>query len=135
MSKPRPEKRYAPGDADLARGRVAEIVAAFPEGSATLVNGLHLRLEVRGKRFGWCMEDHHGDGRLVIECKAPPGLALSLVGQNPAIYHVPSYAGARGWIGAWLDAGPVDWDEIRDILWEAYATTAPKSLLRSPWAP
>ena len=120
-----------PGDADEARRRVAAIMQAMPEGSATLAYGLHLKLAVRGKRLGWLMEDHHGDGRLVVECKAPPGLAPSLVEGDPDVYYIPSYGGRRGEVGIWLDRGPVDWDALGEILDEAYRTVAPKSLLKA----
>jgi hypothetical protein len=35
--------------------------------------------------------------------------------------------GHRGWLGVWLDV-PVDWDEIADLVLDAYCTVAPKSL-------
>ena len=116
---------------DLVRQRVKEIVESFPEGSATLVLGLHLKLEVRSKKIGWFMEDHHGDGRLAINCKALPGMQASLVQANGAVYHVPSYVGNKGWVGIWLDVPGVDWSEVRDILYDAYTLAAPKSLLKA----
>ena len=49
--------------------RIAKIVERLPEGEAKRV-GQHMSLEVRKKRFGWFMIDHHGDGRVDLNCKA-----------------------------------------------------------------
>jgi len=112
------------------QSRVKGIVESFPEGTATLVLGLHLKLQVRGKPIGWFMEDHHGDGRLAINCKALPGMQLSMVQANSEVYHVSSYVGNKGWVGIWLDVPGVDWDEVRTLLYDAYLLAAPKSLLK-----
>jgi hypothetical protein len=39
--------------------------------------------------------------------------------------------GHRGWLGVYLDVVdvPVDWDEIADIVTDAYRTVAPKKLV------
>ena len=116
---------------DALRTRVAEIVSLLPEAKATLTMGVHLRLEVREKRFGWFMEDHHGDGRLVLELKAIPGVAAAWIAVGEPYYR-PSYGGARGWIGIALDQGAEDWSVIEDLLEEAYMMTAPKSVRKLP---
>jgi predicted DNA-binding protein (MmcQ/YjbR family) len=36
--------------------------------------------------------------------------------------------GHRGWLGVYLDV-PVDWDEIADIVVDAYRRVAPKRLV------
>src|SRR5690348_7307026 len=48
---------------DRQHRRVLKIVAVLPEAEAKPA-GRHLSLEVRGKRFGWFLVDHHGDGRV-----------------------------------------------------------------------
>ena len=116
---------------DEIRQKVKEIIESFPEGTATLVVGLHLKLEVRGKKIGWFMEDHHGDGRLAINCKALPGMQASMVEANSIVYHVPSYVGNKGWVGIWLDVPGVDWEEVQNLLFDAYLLAAPKSLLKT----
>jgi hypothetical protein len=118
--------------ADETRAKVKEIVDSFPEGKAELVLGLHLKLTVRDKKFGWFMEDHHGDGRLAINCKAVQGLSQSLVEENDVVYHIPKYVGKKGWVGIWLDVPGVDWGDVKDLLYEAYAMSAPKALLKMP---
>jgi hypothetical protein len=116
--------------ADECRTRVTEIVESFPHGTATLTVGVHLKLEVAGKKFGWFMEDHHGDGRLAINCKALHGVSQSLVEKDSLVYHIPKYVGKKGWVGIWLDVPNLDWDEVRELLYEAYCLAAPKSLLK-----
>jgi len=54
------------------RARVVAIVEGLPEADVVAA-GNHLSIEVRQKRFGWYLGDHHGDGRLAINCKAPRG--------------------------------------------------------------
>jgi hypothetical protein len=53
------------------RARVVRLVVKLPE-ATPIEHGTHLSLEVRGKRFGWYLEDHHNDERLALNCKAPP---------------------------------------------------------------
>src|SRR5918911_416124 len=83
--------------------------------------------QVRGKTFVMFMDDHHGDGRVAIWCKAPPGAQAVLVGAAPERFFVPPYVGPHGWIGLRLD-GAVDWDEVADMVATAYRLTAPKRL-------
>jgi hypothetical protein len=52
-----------------------------------------------------------------------------LVEADPEKFFVPPYVGHRGWLGIRLDRG-VDWDELAGIVEDAFATVAPKSLLR-----
>ena len=46
----------------------------------------------------------------------------------PARFFVPPYVGHRGWLGVWLDV-PVDWQELVEIVTEAYRLVAPRRLL------
>lgn len=110
------------------RVRIAMIVDRFPEADP-VATGSHLSLEVRQKRFGWYLDNHHGDGRLAINCKAPRGVARQLVDHAPDRFHIPRYAGRLGWVGLWLDTPQVDWAEVEAILMGAYRLTAPKKLI------
>jgi hypothetical protein len=47
----------------------------------------------------------------------------------PKRFFVPPYVGPSGWIGIWLDSG-ADWDELEELLADAYRMVAPKRLLR-----
>ena len=110
------------------RARVIIIVEGFPEAD-TVATGNHLSLEVRQKRFGWYLDDHHGDGRLAINCKAPRGVAQQLAKHAPDRFHIPNYVGHLGWVGLWLDTPQVDWAEVEALLVGAYRLTASKKLI------
>jgi hypothetical protein len=110
------------------RARIIAIVEGLPE-AGTVPTGAHLSLEVRQKRLGWYLDDHHGDGRLAINCKAPPGIAQQLANHAPERFHIPKYASHIGWVGLWLDTPKVDWAEVEAILVGAYRLTAPKKLI------
>jgi hypothetical protein len=83
---------------------------------------------VRGKKTFVTYADHHHDDRLGFWCAAPPGVQEALVASNPEQFFVPLYVGGRGWLGVRLDV-PVDWDEIAELVADAYRTVAPKRLL------
>jgi len=110
------------------RARIALIVESFPEAD-TVANGNHLSLEVRQKRFGWYLDNHHADGRLAINCKAPRGVAQQLANHAPDRFHIPKYVSHLGWTGLWLDTPQVDWAEVEAILVGAYRLAAPKKLI------
>lgn len=111
------------------RARVVDLCAALP--GVTVEGGRHVGLSVRGKRFAWLLDDHHGDGRLAFTCKAPPGTNTELADRLPGRYFLPSYTASRGWVGLRLDAGPVDWEEVERLAVEAYLLAAPKRLAAS----
>jgi hypothetical protein len=107
------------------RARVVAIVESLPE-AGVVASGTHLSLEVRQKRFGWYLDDHHGDGRLAINCKAPRGVAQQLAKNAPDRFHIPRFVGRLGWIGLWLDTPQIDWTEVEALLVGAYRLTAPR---------
>jgi hypothetical protein len=110
------------------RARVIAIVEDLP-GGGIVATGNHLSLEVRQKRLGWFLDDHHGDGRLAINCKAPHGVAEQLANHAPDRFHIPRYVSHRGWVGLWLDTPRIDWAEVEAILLGAYRLTAPQKLI------
>jgi len=80
--------------------------------------------------------DHHHDDRLAFWCAAPPGVQEELVAAEPERFFRPPYVGGRGWVGVWLDVPEVDgpgsavfWDEIAEIVTDAYRTVAPRKLV------
>jgi len=120
-------QRRAKSDSRRQRERLARILARLPEAKA-VTHDTHLSLEVRKKRFGYFLDDHHGDGRIALQCKASADLRDMLEEQAPAQFHVPKYLGHKGWVGLWLDVGPVDWSAVQLALREAYLLVAPKAL-------
>lgn len=73
---------------------VRSLCLALPE--ATEKTEGRPTFQVRGKTFVMFMDDHHGDGRLAIWCKAPSGAQEVLVGSNPDRFFVPPYVGHKG---------------------------------------
>jgi hypothetical protein len=98
------------------RRRVCALVKALPEGRAVPTGEGRLSLEACGQRFGWLLEDHHGDGRIALNLKAPKGAGQRLAGYAPERFHVPNHLGRHGWIGVWLDAPEPDWAEIQELI-------------------
>ncbi|HEV7653455.1 MAG TPA: MmcQ/YjbR family DNA-binding protein [Mycobacteriales bacterium] len=71
--------------------------------------------------------DRHHDDRVAFWCAAPPGAQQARVGADPEHYFVPPYVGGRGWLGVYLDV-PVDWEEVADVITDAYRQIAPRRL-------
>jgi hypothetical protein len=80
------------------------------------------------KTFVMFMNDHHGDGRVALWCAAPAGAQQELLAENPARFFRPPYVGHRGWLGIRVDGQP-DWDEVSEIIEDAYRTVASKALV------
>jgi len=51
------------------RKHVLALIDALPDVTAVPIGKRHLSLEARGKRFGWFLNDHHGDGRAGLNLK------------------------------------------------------------------
>ena len=113
-------------DAAPHRKRLAGMLARLPE-AATVASGSHLSLELRKKRFGYLLVDHHGDGRIALNCKSTPDVSDALQQLAPDELHVPKYLGSKGWIGLWLDGKKPPWPAVELALQEAYRLVAPKS--------
>lgn len=110
------------------RKRIVTIVEQLPEGQA-VSHGEHLSLEVRKKRFGWLLTDHHGDGRVAINCKAESAILEKICSQMPSHAHHPKFLAHHGWIGLWLDLPAVNWALVGEVLTSAYRMVAPKALV------
>ncbi|HEV8372872.1 MAG TPA: MmcQ/YjbR family DNA-binding protein [Actinomycetota bacterium] len=83
---------------------------------------------VRDRKVFVTYADRHHDDRLAFWCAAPPGAQAALVASDPERFFVPPYVGHRGWLGVYLDV-PVDWDEVAELVLDAYRMVAPKRLL------
>jgi hypothetical protein len=119
--------------ANQCKKRLSAIAARLPEAShrAGGEHGRHIAFVVRNKTFAYFTDDHHGDGRLSLIFRAPPGEQAALVASEPQRFFVPPYLGHRGWVGLWLDAPGFDWVEIEEFMVEAYRLAAPKRLAAS----
>ena len=113
---------------DARLQHILDIIATLPEAEATTRTGQHYALEVRGKKFCYYTVDHHGDSRVAITYKAPRGELDAALARDPIRHFKPPYMAQHGWVGLDLDAEPIDWDEVTDVLTTAYRMTAPKTL-------
>lgn len=108
--------------------RLRGLCLALPEVTERLSHGEPTWF-VRGKKTFVMYADHHHDDRLAFWCAARPGAQQELVAQDPARFFRPPYVGHRGWLGVYLDVDGVDWDEIAELVTDAYRQIAPKSLV------
>ncbi len=117
-------------DAEKCRKHLDRISSALPETTQRPggEKGLHIAYVVRKKTFAYFTVDHHGDGRLALTFRAPPGEQVALVASAPDRFFVPPYLGHRGWVGLWLDVPVVDWSEVKEFMIEAFRLAAPKRL-------
>jgi hypothetical protein len=104
-----------------------KIAAGLPDAVCDR-RGDHASFTVRKKTFAYFLDNHHGDGIVSLCAKTIPGDNLMLAQSDPARFYLPAYIGHRGWVALRLDTGPVDWDEVTELLTESYRRTAPKTL-------
>lgn len=126
---PRDQLPYTDADVAAARDALREICGALPETTERLSHGASTFF-VRGRRtVAYLTDDHHGDGRLAVICAAPPGVQAEVLETDPERFFRPPYVGHRGWIGLRVDVD-VDWDEVAEVVRDAYRCVAPKTLVR-----
>ena len=111
--------------ADDALPRLRALCLALPETTEKLSHGEPTWF-VR-KVFVTFAGRHHDD-RVAFWCAAPPGAQEALVAERPALFFRPPYVGGRGWLGVRLD-GDVDWQEVAEIVTDAYREVAPRRLV------
>jgi hypothetical protein len=109
--------------------RLRKLCLALPEAHEVEAWG-EPTFRVRNKLFAMHADagNHHGGGRPAVWIKAAPGNQDLMLRTAPDRFFVPPYVGPSGWIGVWLDGG-VDWNEVTELLRDAYRLTAPKRLL------
>lgn len=108
--------------------RIMRLCAGLPEVEIRHAN--HYGFVVRGKRFATYLIDYRGDGRVFIQFKAARGVNAALVASDARRFFLPPYMAHHGWIGLYVDEGPVDWGEVEDLLVDAYKLAAPKALAK-----
>ncbi len=104
-----------------------KLCLALPETTERLSHGEPTWF-VRDRKVFVAYANHHHDDLLGFWCAAPAGAQEALVAANPTRFYVPPYVGGRGWLGVRLDV-PTDWDEIAEIVTDAYREIAPKRLV------
>jgi phosphoribosylglycinamide formyltransferase-1 len=107
--------------------RVSDLALALPE-ATWVVKGSHAQFLVRKKTFAYFLNDHHGDGIVSVACKVLSGENKSLAESQPRRFYLPAYIASRGWVALRLNAGKIDWNEVKDLLVCSYSLVAPKRL-------
>jgi hypothetical protein len=105
---------------------VRDVCLSFPEAEEKASRG-SASFEVRGKKFAYYVINHHGDGKVALQLRAPLGDQQHFVELNPKVYFVPPYIGPKGWLGVELNQG-LKWSEIAERTREAYTAVAPPKL-------
>ena len=113
--------------ADEPLHRLRELCLALPETTERLSHGEPTWFVQDKKVFVMYANQHHDDV-LGFWCAAPAGAQQTLVESNPERFFRPPYVGHRGWLGVRLDV-PTDWDEIADLVEDAYRMIAPRRLV------
>ena len=108
--------------------RVRKLCLSLPEAHEVEAWG-EPTFRVKNKLFAMYAkaDNHHGDGRNAIWCKASRVNQRLMIDAAPDRFFSPPYVGPGGWVGVYLDR-KVDWDELMDLLWDAWRMTAPKKL-------
>jgi hypothetical protein len=111
--------------------RLRRLCLALPETTERASHGEPCFF-VRGKKTFVAVDTyHHNADHLGFWCPAPPGAQEELIAEDPDRFFRPPYVGHRGWLGVRLardGLGEPDWDEIAEIVRDAYRQVAPKTL-------
>jgi hypothetical protein len=112
-------------DADVARvqQRLEDLVRDLPGVEVEESFG-HVGYHLKGRRLAWLFIDHHGDGRLGLCVKAPPGELETLLGTDPDRYYRPPYVPT--WVGVRMAGVAPDWDTVAALLEQAWRLRAGK---------
>ena len=125
--RPAVKKTSGKGTGD-ALGRLRQICLELPEAHEVEAWGAPT-FRVRNKLFAMysSASTHHGNGRPGVWIASTHVTQDMVLRARPDRYFSPPYVGPSGWIGAWLDKGPL-WGEIGELLRDAYRLKAPKKL-------
>jgi hypothetical protein len=108
--------------------RLSKIALALPEASRE-VHGDYASFNVRGKKFAYYLDNHHGDGLVVVCFRTEPGQNDVLLASEPSRFTKPAYLWPKGWVGLRLDLGEIDWEEVAGYVTDSYRLAAPKRLV------
>ena len=113
-----------PVDETIERVRI--LCMALPEATERVSHGEPSWFVRQSPQFVM-FSNHHHDDRVGFHAAAPPGAQEDWIARDPTRFFFPPYVGGRGWIGVHLDVD-TDWDDVADIIDDAYRAVAPKTL-------
>lgn len=113
---------------DYLLGRVREMAMALPEADEVTSHGMPCFGILKGKKFAYFTQDHHGDSKIAILVKISGAEEQAmLIELDEDRYYRPAYFG-DGWLGVRLDVGDNDWDAVSEWLRKSWLAVAPKKL-------
>ncbi len=107
--------------------RLRRLCLALPEVTERLSHGEPAWFIRERRNFATYAGRHHDD-RVAVWCAAPEGAQSLLIASDADRYFRPPYVGVRGWVGVYLDV-PIDWDELAEVVEDAYRSVAPRRLV------
>jgi len=113
-----------------ALAKISKMCAALPEATRQLM-GSHAAFTVRGKKFAYLLDNHHGDGILALCFRGAPGEQQIWIELDAKRFYRPAYIGAQGWVALRLDIGTTKWAEVEARLISSYRLAAPKTLVKT----
>ena len=110
--------------------RLTTICLALPETTSDDGHPPHRSFLVGKKNFAWYVENEHGDGRIGVIVRVPPGGNAELVAADAERFALPKYVARHGYVTYYLDLAdrPIDWDEVKELVNDSYRIQAPKRL-------
>jgi len=113
---------------DYLLRRVRDLAMALPEADEVSSHGMPCFGILKGKKFAYFTQDHHGDGKTALLVKiSGADEQAALIEMDADRYYRPAYFG-DGWVGIRLDLGDTDWDAVGDWLRKSWLSVAPKKL-------
>lgn len=113
--------------------RLRELCLALPEVTERVSHGEPTWF-VRDRSVFVMLADSHHDDRLACWCACTAEERDALVADDPDHFFRPPYVGHRGWLGVLLDV-EVEWDQVADLVTNAYRLIAPARLVAQLDAP
>lgn len=112
-------------DDDPYLGELRAVCLALPEATEKEAWG---RPTFRAGKMFAIFSGHDGHP-YALEFKPDPD-ERSALEQDPRVY-VPPYSGASGWLALDLEAAPVDWTEIAELVESSYRQIALKRMINA----
>jgi phosphoribosylglycinamide formyltransferase 1 len=111
--------------------QVRERAMTLPDADEVTSHGMPCFGIIKGKKFAYVSQNHHGDGKIALLVKISGIEEQSMLIEHDADrYYRPAYFG-DGWIAIRLDLGDNDWDAIADWLRKSWMAVAPAKLRQS----
>ena len=113
---------------ELLIAEVRSRALLLPQADEVLSHGMACFGIIKGKKFAYVSNDHHGDGKVALLVKiSGVDEQAQLIDNDSARYYRPAYFG-DSWIGIRLDLGDTDWDAIGEWLARSWRSIAPRKL-------